>query len=247
METWQDEGFILSVRAHGETSAILTCMTPTHGRFAGLVRGGQSKRLAPVLQVGNQLALRWGARLSENLGRFDVELEQARAALVLGDAARLTALQAFCNVLQQVLPERDPLPAIYHAGVAWLDLLATPHWAEGLVSFELGLLQALGFGLDLSCCAATGQTDDLIYVSPRSGRAVSAEAGEPYKERLLLLPEFLRGGSAEPGQARQGLKLTGHFLEKHLCHANNRPLPDARLRLMDHFPASDLASAEEAR
>lgn len=242
METWQDEGFILSVRAHGETSAILTCMTPDHGRFAGLVRGGQSKRLAPVLQVGNQLDLRWSARLSENLGRFDVELSQARAALALSSAARLTALQAFCGLLQQVLAERDPLPAIYHAGVAWLDMLPGPHWAEGLVSFELGLLQALGFGLDLSCCAATGQTDDLIYVSPRSGRAVSAEAGEPYTERLLSLPEFLRGGGLGPDQARLGLQLTGHFIEKHLCHANNRPIPESRLRLMDHFPASSVVS-----
>lgn len=242
METWQDEGFILSVRAHGETSAILTCMTPEHGRFAGLVRGGQSKRLAPVLQRGNQVDLRWGARLAENLGRFDVEMLQARAAGQLSDPPRLAALRAFCAVLNQVLPERDPLPAIYHAAVAWLDMLPSSHWAEGLVSFELGLLQALGFGLDLSCCAATGETENLIYVSPRSGRAVSAEAGEPYKDKLLTLPDFLKGLPPSPDQARQGLLLTGHFLEKHLCHANNRPLPDARLRLMDHFNKAEATS-----
>lgn len=234
METWESEGYVLAVRAFGETDAIVTVMTPDQGRHNGLVKGGQGRRQAPNLQVGNQLSLNWQAREIESLGRFSVEMTQARAALVLGDRARLTALQAFASLFNQVLPERAPYEALYAGGLAWLEMLNGEHWAEGLARLELGLLSALGFGLDLTCCAATGVTDDLIYVSPKSGRAVSRDAGGPFKEKLFPLPTYLGGSEVTENEARDGLKLTAYFVEKHLCHINNVPLPPARLALLEH-------------
>lgn len=230
MENWNAEGFILLARPHGESAMVVQAFTREHGRHAGLVQGGQSRRIFPSLEIGNQASFIWSARLADNLGYYKVELVQARAVLCLNDPLRLNALQAFCGLLVILSAEREPMPDVYDAGVAWLDMLQGSHWLATLVRFELGLLAALGYGLDLNACAATGQKKDLIYVSPKSGRAVNADAGAPYKERLLQLPAFLRDSSqdAKPEDCIKGLKLTGYFLEKYLFATMNRPLPDTR-------------------
>ena len=233
---WQDEGLLLSVRRHGESSAIIEVLTAAHGRHAGLVRGARSKAMAPALQPGAQLALSWRARLAQHLGHYRVEPIAGRAGAIMGDPGRLAALNAVGALLVAFLPEREPNPDLYHATVALADALAAgePDWPARYAGWELALLEALGFPLDLGRCAATGGTSDLAHVSPRTGRAVSREAGAEWSDRLLPLPAFLRG-AAEPDARSvvEALALTGHFLEAWVCPAFERArLPDARGRLV---------------
>ncbi|MEE9196423.1 MAG: DNA repair protein RecO [Alphaproteobacteria bacterium] len=230
---WNDAGIVLSARKHGETSAILTLLTRAHGLHAGLVRGGAGKRARGVLQPGNRVHARWRARLSEHLGTFTCELTATFAAALLDDPPRLAGLSAACAVVEAALPERQPHAAVFDGLVAFLGALESDAWPSAYVKWELGLLRELGFGLDLSRCAATGQTDQLVYVSPKSGRAVSRAAGEPYKARLLPLPPFLltEGEAGDAGQVADGMKLTGYFLERHVFGQRDRPPPPARLRL----------------
>src|SRR4249920_1673341 len=212
---WSDEGVILSVRPHGETGAVLELFTRAHGRHLGLVHGGRSRKLRPILQTGNHVDVTWKARLADHLGHYAVELRKGFAAQIMDDAAALAALTSIAT-LTRLLPERDPHPNLYEVTLFVLGFLDEPAvWPALVVRWELALLEELGFGLDLSSCAATGKTTDLIYVSPKSGRAVSAEAGEPYKDRLLALPPFLLGdtsGSVTAEHLRAGFALTGHFL-----------------------------------
>ncbi len=233
---WREEGLLLTVRPHGETSAIIEVLTRGHGRHAGLVKGGRTPRLGPVLQPGAQLLVEWRARLAEHLGNFQVELLTARTGPVLDDPAVLAAFNALGALLVTFLPERQPEPALYERTVALADALAAraPDWPAQYASWELALLAALGFGLDLARCAVTGGTTDLRYVSPRSGRAVSGAAGAAWADRLLPLPEFLLGrGAATPGAVREALRLSGHFLERRACPACERDrLPAARARLV---------------
>lgn len=235
---WRDEGVVLSVKSHGETSAIVELFTAEHGRHAGLVRGGTSRRMKPVLQPGNSVSVSWRARLPEHLGNFTLDLDKARAGVLMDDPLSLAALSGACAVVS-ALPEREAHTALYEAFLVLLDTLEqSAVWPAVFVRFELGLLQELGFGLDLSKCAATGATENLAYVSPRTGRAVGAEPGEPYKDRLYRLPAFLVGGRlalASPADVADGLRLTGHFLERHLFGPFHGRLPDARYRLVERL------------
>jgi len=231
---WTDEGIVLGVKRHGETSVILELMTQARGRHLGLVRGGAGTRLRGVLQPGNTLRATWRARLDEHLGHFAVEGLNLRAASFLPAAHAVhgvTHLAALCRLLA----EREPHAAIYHALEAILDRLGDPRLAAPAIArFELDFLAELGFGLDLSSCAATGATADLIYVSPKSGRAVSREAGEAYRDRLLRLPVFLHS-EAEPETATalaDAFALTGFFLDRHAFAPRGLALPEARSHLI---------------
>jgi len=231
---WTDEGIVLSVRPHGETAAIAELLTRDHGRHLGLVHGGRSRRLRPVLQPGNAVRAVWRARLAEHLGVMTVEAETSYAAQVMTDRLALLGLGSACS-LARLLPERDPHPEVQRG---LRELLATmcegEDWPTLLVGWELALIGEMGFGLDLSRCAATGARDDLCYVSPKSGRAVSAQAGAPYGDKLLALPPFLAGDNQPPTREDvcAGLRLTGHFLEKWLLAPNEMSLPDERRRLV---------------
>jgi len=231
---WTDTGIVLGTRRHGEASAILELMTRAHGRHLGLVRGGAGSRLKPVLQPGNTVAATWRARLDEHLGNFTVEGLDARAASFLSAAHALygaTHLAALCRLL----PERDPHEAVYEALDVALDHFGDPAAVAVLVArFELQLLAELGFGLDLSACAATGGVLDLVYVSPKSGRAVSRAAGQAWRDRLLALPVFLSEEGQEgdtppsPEDIDDGFALTGFFLERHVYEPRGEALPDSR-------------------
>lgn len=233
---WREEGLLLAVRPHGETSAIIQVLTRGHGRHAGLVKGGRTPRLRAVLQPGAQLLVDWRARLTEHLGHCRVELVTARAAALMEARAALAAFNAVGALLVAFLPERQPEPAIYDETVALADALAAaaPDWPARYARWELALLGALGYGLDLGACAVTGAAEGLGYVSPRSGRAVSVEAAAPWAGRLLPLPAFLLGGAeAGPGDVEAALRLTGHFLATRACPAVEREaLPPARERLV---------------
>jgi len=240
---WSDFAVILAVEKYGEHHALVDLLAEQHGRWRGLMRGGAGRRLAGVLQPGNDVIVRWRARLDAHLGSFTLEPVRARAGEIMSDPARLAGLSAACATLATVLPERETHTPVYRALTHVLDLLLDPamentDWGAGLVRLEFGLLGELGYGLDLTRCAATGSAEDLIYVSPRSGCAVSAAAGAPYRDRLLTLPQFLLGRQAGPAgskQVRQGLELTGFFLERHLLAPQGRHLPPARRRLESHF------------
>jgi DNA repair protein RecO (recombination protein O) len=239
---WTDEGLILGVRRHGETSVILEAMTETHGRHLGLVRGGRSARMRPVLQPGNSVGLTWRARLSEHLGHYGVEPARLRVATLMQSAVGLYGLQVVAAHLR-LLPERDPHGPLYRAALVMLDHLDEPQKAARLlIRFELALLDELGFGLDLSRCTATGQRDDLAFVSPKTGRAVSRDAGAPWAGRLLPLPSFLAGASVATGprDLAQGLDLTRHFLDKDVWTPRGINPPDERSRLV----AAALASID---
>jgi DNA repair protein RecO (recombination protein O) len=234
---WSDEAIVLSVRAHGETGAILETLTREHGRHMGLVRGGASRRAKPVLQPGNTVHVHWRARLEEHLGSFIAEPLRLRAGEMLEDHAALAGLNAFSSIASAVIPEREAHMPVFEVGEILLDAMASDdfdHWAPLYVRWEMGLLEALGFGLDLSRCAATGVVEDLIYVSPKSGRAVSREGGNAYRERLLVLPGFLLGSQnmlARAADIAAGLRLTSHFLLQRVLTPHNRELPSARARL----------------
>lgn len=214
---WRDEGVILSVRRYGETSAIAELLTAEHGRVLGLVRGGRSKQQRPMLQAGNVVQAVWRARLEEQLGTLTLEPLDLRAGAIMEEPFRLAGLGTLTG-LAQLLPEREPHQRVYEALRVVLDAIEHDDvWPALMVRWQLGLLDELGFGLDLSTCAATGVRHNLTFVSPRSGKAVSAEAGEPFRDRLFRLPPFLGGGGeASPGDVIDGLKLAAYFLDRHV-------------------------------
>lgn len=231
---WRDEGVLLSMRPHGETAAIIEVLTAGHGRHAGVVRGGASRRMAATLQPGTQVRLDWRARLDDHLGTFTVEPLQSRAHL-LSDRLALAGLMSVCALLRAALPEREPHPALWSATMPLLDALGRPGWTSAYLRWELGLLDELGFGLDLSACAVTGATVGLAYVSPKSGRAVSIAGAGDWADRLLPLPAGLSGAEVlSDASIAQGLRLTGYFLDRGLRPVlHDRPLPEARARLVD--------------
>lgn len=241
---WHDDGILLSVRKHGETAAIATLLTHGHGRHAGLVRGGAGRRMRGTLQPGNRLSAHWRGRLPEHLGTLTVELAAAHAAPAMADPARLAALTSACALIEAALPEREAHPALFEATEVLMTALETDDWPTVYVTWELGLLAELGYGLDLSKCAATGRNDQLAYVSPKSGRAVSLAAGEPYHDKLLLLPPFLLEPArpATASELHDALKLTAHFLEAHVFADREKGLPPARKRLAHRLrPPADIA------
>lgn len=242
---WSDNGIVISVRKHAESNLVLDVFTQAHGRHAGLVRGGGSSRQKGLLQPGNGVALTWRARLSEHLGIFTIEPLKGRAGTLMQDPLALAGLTAACAIAS-ILPEREAHPGLYEGFELLLDQMEDPDiWPVIFVRWELGLLQEMGFGLDLGQCAVTGGREDLTYISPRTGRAVSREAGEPYRDRLFRLPLFFMGSQAGPvtmDDVTEGLRITGHFLERHLYTAGRGKLPDARVRLMERL---SLLSASE--
>ena len=244
---WSDEGIILGARPHGETSVILELMTRDHGRHLGVVHGGQSRRVRPVLQAGNGVAVTWRARLDEHLGHYTVEPERPRSATLIGSPLALHGLGTLALHLR-LLPERDPHPALFEALGVLLDRLADRETSPALfVRFELMLLAELGYGLDLASCAATGTLQDLVYVSPKSGRAVCREAGEPYRGRLLPLPSFLlRDATARDGMpedVEDGFRLTEFFLAAHIYGPQGRALPEERARFVAEAARRQVASS----
>src|SRR5580698_1445743 len=231
---WTDEGIVLGVRRHGETSVILELMTQARGRHLGLVRGGTGRRLRAVLQPGNSLHATWRARLDDHLGNYAVEGTNLRAAGFLSAAHAVhgvTHLSALCRLLA----EREPHVRIHRVLEDILDKIDDPFSAANLIArFELAFLAELGFGLDLEACAATGTTTDLVYVSPRSGRAVSRTAGEEYRDKLLRLPAFLRTDDEVPSPVdpADAFALPGFFLERHPFEPRGLPMPAARARFI---------------
>jgi DNA repair protein RecO (recombination protein O) len=235
---FEDDAFVLAARAHGEAGAIVDLLTARHGRYAAHVAGGASRRMKPFLQPGAQVLVRYRARVSDQLGSAQLEPVGEGPSALFDDALALAGIAAAAAVAAGALPEREPHPGAYLAFEALVGAFAIPDiWPAVFVRFEAGLLQDLGFGLDLSKCAATGAVDDLIYVSPRTGRAVSREAGEPYKDRLLALPPFLLSaqGRLMPGDVGAGLDITGHFLEAFIFNPLNKPLPPARVWLLERL------------
>jgi DNA repair protein RecO (recombination protein O) len=235
---WQDDAYVLSARTHGESGAIVDLLTAEHGRFAAHVAGGGSRKMRPFLQAGARVIANYRSRVSEQLGSATLEPVGEGPAALFDDPAALAGLSAAAAVAAGALPEREAHPGAFYGLEALILSLVHPHvWPAVYVRFEAGLLQEIGFGLDLTRCAATGSLDDLIYVSPRTGRAVSQKAGEPYKDKLLKLPPFLLGAQAglEEGDIDLGLILTGHFLEQFVFSPLNRPLPPARVWLVDRL------------
>src|SRR5579859_2006175 len=228
---WIDEAVLLSARPHGETGLLVALLTREHGRHAGLVSFGQSKKHRPAWQTGTLFEIKWQARLAEHLGTVTGEGRTAYAA-------RLGGVAAVCAVAEACIPEREPHPAAFAGLIAFLDELGEDHWPSLYAHWELGILGELGFGLDLSVCAATGTSEDLVYVSPKSGRAVSARAGADYRDKMLPLPSFLRGGiTRERAEVAAALELTGFFLERHVLAPHGKALPAARSRLVDRLRA----------
>ncbi len=240
---FQDDAFVFSARPHGETGAIVEALTAGHGKWAAHVAGGASRRMKPSLQAGSRVILRYRARVADQLGSASVEAVGEGASALFDDPLALAALAAAASVAGGALPEREPHRGVFLAFESLTRALADRDvWPAVFVRFEAGLLQDLGFGLDLARCAVTGLVDDLTFVSPRTGRAVSAAAGEAYKDRLLRLPPFLLSaqGRLRPGDIGAGLALTGHFLQSSVFAALDRPLPAARLRLVDRLAEAGL-------
>jgi DNA repair protein RecO (recombination protein O) len=234
---WNDDAIVLSSRAHGENGAILDLLTRDHGRHAGLVRGGASRRIKPSLQPGNSVHVQWRARLQEHLGSYTCELARARAGELMDSRDDLAGLNAFTAMTIAAMPEREAHAPVFRGGEVLLDAMMAgdaAHWLALYVRWEVGLLDELGFGLDFSECAATGVKYDLAYISPRTGRAVSRDGAGVYASRLFELPKFLvDAGTGAPSaeEVVAGLALTGYFLLERVLEPHGKELPPARLKL----------------
>ena len=236
MITWRDEAALLATRPFGESAVIIDVFSAEHGLHAGVVRGGTSRKIAPMLQPGAQLSVTWKARLDSHLGSFTVEPVRSRAAVAMADRLALAGLNAVCTLLVMVLPEREPQSRMYTRTIALLDLLGQSDvWPLAYLRWEQALLEATGFGMDLSACAVRGTNEELIYVSPKSGRAVSRQAAGEWADRLLPLPPVLAGqGDAGNDDILVALRTTGYFIEHRLLRGmGDRPMPAARARLLD--------------
>lgn len=233
METWQDQGIVLSARRHGENGAIVTLLTAEHGKYAGYVRGAHSSKMRGTLEVGNIVDVHWQARVSDSLGSFQLELDHSPVSYFLSDPKRLAALQSACAICEQALAERHAQPSVYQGLLALFETLKGDVWQAVYVLWEIALLKELGFALDLSSCAGGGDARQLAYVSPKTGRAVSYQAGEPYKDKLLPLPGFLKpnGGTMDEEDIADGLRLTGYFLEHWVFVHHTQGMPEARVKL----------------
>ncbi len=235
MPDWQDDGIILSSKPYAELHSITSILTKSHGRHVGLVQAGQSKKNRSILQPGSVVYAHWGARLVEQLGTFKVELSKNYSALLIDRPIRLAALSSICSLLEISLPEREPQIALWETTKAMLDILTLSEdetkWLPFFIKWELGLLKELGYELNLERCAVTGSHQKLAYVSPKTGRAVSIKAAGIYAERLFLLPMFLGGYVETSKEFSDGIKITGHFLQKYIFNTFEKTLPIARERL----------------
>jgi len=230
---WRDECILLASRPLGEGTALIELFSGLHGRYGGALRGGASRKMAPLLQPGAQLDATWRARLDSQLGSFTVEPLRGRAGALLSDRLALLGLGAVCALTRYALPERQPYPEFYRHTVAVLDRLGHPGWLHDYALWELTLLEETGYGLDLAQCAVTGATEGLAYVSPRTGRAVTAEGAGDYAARLLPFPAGLhKDGGLDAEGLKAALALSGHFLNDWLARAMDKPLPEARARLV---------------
>lgn len=237
MEQWQDQGIVLAVRRHGENGAVVSLLTEGQGRHAGYVRGAQGSKMRGTLEVGNLVDANWRARVADDLGSLTLELSRTPAAHFMQDALKLAALQSACALCDTALPEREGHAGLYHGLNALCDALQSEVWGAAYVMWEIALLKELGFALDLSKCAGGGDAADLAYVSPKTGRAVSAAEGAIYKDRLLPMPEFLKpgGGGMDEEDVLTGLKMTGYFLEHWVYAHHSAGPPEARLRFEARF------------
>lgn len=238
MPEWTDNAIIIDCRPHGEHAAIVQVMTKHNGRYVGLVRGGQSRTMRPVMQPGNQVSVSWRARLDEHLGSMTIELIDANAARIMSDRMRLMALTAICALIQGAIAEREPVETVYDATEAMIGLLSsdveTPLWLAAYIRWEIGLLAVAGFGLELQRCAVSGATEGLHYVSPRSGAAVTSDAAGEHIPRLLVLPGFLGGASKSLEEdIINGIRMTGHFIARQIFGVHHQPMAEARQRLQD--------------
>ncbi len=235
---WRDQGILLSARKHGETSSIIEMFTPSQGRHLGVVRGGTSRKIAPILQPGAQLDVVWRARLADHIGSFSVEPVRSRAAAAMGDRLALAGLNTVTALLSFCLPEREAYAGLFQRTQVLLDLLDQRDvWPLAYLQWEMYLLEEMGFGLDLTVCAVTGSDEGLCYVSPKSGRAVSQQGAGEWSDRLLPLPAVLQGkGAGSDDEIAQGFITTGYFLDRHLAQElGGKPLPDARARFVAAF------------
>ena len=233
MIDWQDRAILLSARGFSDADALVTVLSAAHGRVAGLVRGGASRKRQADLQPGNLGQITWRARLEDQLGQLTFEGERGYATQVLDDRARLTAIQAFTAMAQQTLAERDPCPPLFQAFETWLEHLQEDYWALLYVKLELALLATLGFPIDLEACALGGDVRRLTHVSPKTGRAVSEDLAQPYASRLLKLPRFLGGlHDLGPQELTAGLHLTQTLLSRHVFAPLNKDVPDVRASLL---------------
>lgn len=238
---WRDDGIVLTVRPHGETALITGLLTRDHGRHLGLVHG---QRRRASLPPGTLVSAQWRGRLADHLGTYALEVDRTPAAAIMDEPLRLLALVSACAVLDAALAERQPLPEVFDGTLALLETLPTLHWDAAYVQWEIGLLAALGFGLDVSRCAVTGANNGLAFISPRTGRAVSLSAAAPLRDRLLPLPGFLIGReAATPEAVLDGLALSGHFVERHLFAQAGKMPPEARARFVEAYRRSALRSA----
>ncbi len=255
MEQWEDQGIVLALRPHGENAAIVSVLTETYGRACGYVHGARGAKLRGALQQGNLVNVQWSARTSENLGAFKVEEIRSSGALLAHDSLKLAALLSACSLCDAALPEREAHPGLFEGLKALLNLMnESDIWPAAYIYWEIALLRELGFSLDFTRCAGGGPSDDLVYVSPKSGCAVSAEKGAPYKDKLLFLPGFLRpprpdplpvgerqearrasGEGGENEDIRLGLEMTLYFLEHWAFAHHTKGTPEARLRLQEKY------------
>lgn len=238
MAEWTDRAISLGLRRYGETGAILEVFTYAHGRRRAVIYGGASQKKRGPMQPGNTLLVTWKARTDDSLGFFTVESENERAARHMADAEALAGLSALSEILAGALPEGEAKPGLFDAAEVLLNMLDEPDiWPALFVKWEMGLLQMLGYGLDLNACAISGSNDGLTHVSPKSGRAVrGSEAGE-YLDRLLRLPQFLVDSTApaSPVDIHNGFRLTGHFLSERLFADLNKGVPEARHLMIDRL------------
>ena len=250
MERWTDQGIVLSARAHGEGGAVVALLTENNGRHAGYVHGAQSKNKRAMIEPGSQVKAEWSARSIDSLGTFALEPEGGLPIGVLDDSLKLGAMLSACSICDAALPEREGHAGLYHGLVQLMEALEGDYWAVSYVMWEISLLKELGFRLELDKCAAKGDPDTLTYVSPKSGRAVSEVEAKPYKDKLLLLPNFLRpeGTRSEcAGDAKDvalGLKLSGHFLEHWVFAHHTKGVPESRIMFQERFENMLFSAAE---
>jgi DNA repair protein RecO (recombination protein O) len=241
MEQWRDQGIVLSARVHGEGGAVVALLTEEHGRHAGYVHGGMSSTKRPMLQAGTIVKCDWQSRISENLGSYTLEAEQSISPDILQNSLKLAALQSACSLCDAALPEREGHAGLYHGFVALREALEGEHWGAVYVMWEISLLRELGFRLELDKCAGGGDAKTITHISPKTGRGVSAEQAEPYKDKLLLLPNFLRPETARDAEAGSendillGLKMTSHFLKNWVFAHHTKGVPDPRVMFEERY------------
>jgi DNA repair protein RecO (recombination protein O) len=246
MESFEDQGIVLSVRAHGEHGAVVALLTQSHGRYLGFVNGAKSSRMRGMLEIGSVVDVSWRARTSDQMGAWTIDHAQSTAAYIMADPLRLSALLSACALVDAALPERESHPALFEGMKALMQTLHMDVWAQAYILWEIALLRELGFGLDFSRCVAGGDAATLAYISPKSGCAVSLKEGEPYRHKLLVLPEFLKPNGYRDTQEIdiiRGLEMTGHFLEHWVFAHATRGVPDARLRFYTSFATTHTCQA----